>query len=1264
MKFLEAISSYLPSLVVAHVAGREEGTLDPPFRQSLDTVCLFADVSGFTKLSEAMANKFGPEGAEFVAKHLNSYFCQMIRIISGEGGDIFKFAGDAVIVLWPDVGDMAERARHAAQCALNVQGLLDAAELEEDVSLSVKIGVGIGPVSVLHLGGENGRLEYVAVGAPLMQAFNCEHHGTSGEVILSKETWDLIGEHFDVRDDRDGGLKVISGVKPGHTLRRRNIRNLVDSSDSEGGADATRAPADEDGIVARLLPYVPGAIQSVLSADDPDLEQWGDELRQLTVIFVNLGLRDHDLLAASDYEGALLRCHHALTAVQGAVYRFEGTVNKFLMDDKGSTLIAVWGLPPHAHEDDPTRSCLAAIDLCSALADLGLAGSVGITTGVAFCGVVGTRTRREYSVLGDMVNLSARLMQLACTKNGGVICDATTVHLARRGMEFEQLTSVKVKGKADLIDVFHPYTEEGAATRGTGLEVKYSGILADQCANLHRAKLSFVHDGFAELSDFAAATPRGTLAPPPLPPAAITIGVPCNGASWKLHAPHTFSTASQLPEGWRAITHTVVLSPKTGDTTTLMRAACDAVRASSEYTTSFAATSEDATTSGNPLLNDVEWQVLGTDIFLPPLAKACPLEWLATLLRDTPPPSLTGAAGVVILVPTPRGQRRWRQSHYNLALQKIVSSHFTVTKAEEGGGCCLMVEGPAGAGKTHFASYCIALFESMGQVRVGSGCGYAHDVTPFTAWRAVCTQWLDELDDDGGEMPSATRRQASLRRLLGPTIGTQMLPHLAVLNWVTSTEFAMTREVGRMSVDQQHGTTRVLVLALIRALCKVRPMFIFLDDATLLDPSSWDLCLDIATDGASLLEGSVRMPIAALSYERAYHADLPEGTAAATVTSKLPVVLVLMTRPSSYCFGNAANSTPVPQACVELNRMATTHRLILAPMHTDTVRDLLVKHAATPLHMGGSVWNPDPNVSSSPVASKGSVRRRSILKVGGAPADAAAAADANSQAIVALATSHSQGNMQRGINLLETMRLRPDKVPTLEITAAMSPKAVLALAREVKASALPFPIPMYGTLGSRLDCATVCGQIIMKVGSMLGGQFKLRQLRDAWPLPRLIPSLERELVGLSELNLLTCVRLKPEPEYAFIDVWEKLTVQRRLTSKQRAHVDRKKAREEVDHHKEVRRKMYEATKKMGVAANVSGVCNAMVVDSETNNARRRASAHTNLFAQIKSLGRLVNEWKKLSFFVENDLLLLTKKSEGRDSISGTYCNTVRFEIQL
>ena len=60
-----------------------------PSRQEYDTVCLFADVSGFTALSEAMMGN-GGEGVEGLAKHLNSYFGQMVRIIASEGGDVFK----------------------------------------------------------------------------------------------------------------------------------------------------------------------------------------------------------------------------------------------------------------------------------------------------------------------------------------------------------------------------------------------------------------------------------------------------------------------------------------------------------------------------------------------------------------------------------------------------------------------------------------------------------------------------------------------------------------------------------------------------------------------------------------------------------------------------------------------------------------------------------------------------------------------------------------------------------------------------------------------------------------------------------------------------------------------------------------------------------------------------------------------------------------------------------------------------------------------
>jgi class 3 adenylate cyclase len=65
---------------------------------SYETCVLFADVSGFTALTEALSVK-GPEGAEQLAKHLNSYFEQLVRLIAAQGGDVFKFAGSFVLVL-------------------------------------------------------------------------------------------------------------------------------------------------------------------------------------------------------------------------------------------------------------------------------------------------------------------------------------------------------------------------------------------------------------------------------------------------------------------------------------------------------------------------------------------------------------------------------------------------------------------------------------------------------------------------------------------------------------------------------------------------------------------------------------------------------------------------------------------------------------------------------------------------------------------------------------------------------------------------------------------------------------------------------------------------------------------------------------------------------------------------------------------------------------------------------------------------------------
>ena len=87
---------------------------------------LFCDVSGFTKLSEALAQK-GPVGAEDLGFYLNRYMERLVRIIARCGGDVFKFAGDAILVLWPptdnepdekELGLMVHRAAQVFYCLI------------------------------------------------------------------------------------------------------------------------------------------------------------------------------------------------------------------------------------------------------------------------------------------------------------------------------------------------------------------------------------------------------------------------------------------------------------------------------------------------------------------------------------------------------------------------------------------------------------------------------------------------------------------------------------------------------------------------------------------------------------------------------------------------------------------------------------------------------------------------------------------------------------------------------------------------------------------------------------------------------------------------------------------------------------------------------------------------------------------------------------------------------------------------------------------
>lgn len=371
------ILGFVPSLIIQYLLNKESRKF--PEKQSFKTVAMFADISGFTNLSETL-QKRGNEGSELLAFVLNRYMELLIKSIGRSGGDIFKFAGDAMIVLWPPPKseglqleqDLLTLCRQAVQSGIDIKNRLNGAVIfEKTISLSVKIGFGIGDVTIMHVGGVFQRAEYLPAGDPLTQAFECEHHATGGgQVIVSTQIWSLINQYFNAEqliphgteESKNAPFYLVTNLKTGQSAVQTKADALLIRTKIGQGSIQAILPLLESYIPKALLPYI-----------KIDQEKWSAELRRLSVMFLNLGV---DLSAAKTEEG-LDRIQSIIKTVQSCLYQNEGSLNKLLMDDKGSTLIVVFGLPPLSHQDDSVRGILAAFKLRQELSKINCKCSIG-----------------------------------------------------------------------------------------------------------------------------------------------------------------------------------------------------------------------------------------------------------------------------------------------------------------------------------------------------------------------------------------------------------------------------------------------------------------------------------------------------------------------------------------------------------------------------------------------------------------------------------------------------------------------------------------------------------------------------------------------------------------------------------------------------------------------------------------------------------------------------------------------------------------------
>jgi class 3 adenylate cyclase/tetratricopeptide (TPR) repeat protein len=425
------LACYLPGIIRQRLNNiNPDGRLEPA-KETFPAAILSADLSGFTALTEYLTHT-SPTGAEELTQILDLYFGHLVRIVTSHGGDVIKFAGDGLIALWYGAEDLALLTRRAVQCGLAIQMMMSPAIWSTEAidvkarSLRVRVGIGAGDVTLMHLGGVFERWELLIVGDAVRDTGAAEAAAPPGEVVLTETAWRLVQPWCEAVQLSDG---------------RWQLTALLD--DVPLRAFAT--PAIDQSQIDFLRSYVPKAI---LSHIDAGQTAWLAEQRYVTVLFAHLG----DLTA----ETPLPAAQAAIRALQTCLYRYEGSISRLGTDNKGPTLLAAFGLPPFAHEDDALRGVLTAHDIVNTLSNLGFSCTIGVASGMALCSSVGGQDRREYTMMGSVVNRAARLMQAAQQTDVAILCDSEIAAACRDRVSFSALPPLQLRGIADPVTVFQP----------------------------------------------------------------------------------------------------------------------------------------------------------------------------------------------------------------------------------------------------------------------------------------------------------------------------------------------------------------------------------------------------------------------------------------------------------------------------------------------------------------------------------------------------------------------------------------------------------------------------------------------------------------------------------------------------------------------------------------------------------------------------------------------------------------------------------------
>ena len=451
---LHTVSTYLPHQVVTPLtADPERSKVEGGF--TYGTV-MFSDISGFTAMSEKLS-RLGKEGAEEITTIVNRFFAALLRVTDRYDGDLLKFGGDALLVYFGGP-DHAHRACLAAQQMQATMSRFSETTTSQGVfRLLMTIGLGTGPLFMARLGTEDralGSMEFAVMGQTMSQMAQAEDQASAGEIFIDDTTYHAVA-HYAIIGRTVGSFCQFVGFD--------ETAPIVDLSPEP---DAISPPTQQESTPSQIVEtlrciqalelFLPPGLMDKIKLE-PERIAIGGEYRSVTVLFANFyGIDEiiqHLGQARSAEITAILNAH--FQTMRQIISKYGGVVNKVDSYAVGHRIMALFGAP-RAHIDDPERAVRAALEMQEAMAGFAelhtscgafcLKQRIGVNTGLVFAGNVGSLSRQEYSVMGDEVNLTARLMAVAA--EGQVIISQSTARQTGDCFLLREQDPVHVKGKS------------------------------------------------------------------------------------------------------------------------------------------------------------------------------------------------------------------------------------------------------------------------------------------------------------------------------------------------------------------------------------------------------------------------------------------------------------------------------------------------------------------------------------------------------------------------------------------------------------------------------------------------------------------------------------------------------------------------------------------------------------------------------------------------------------------------------------------------